>query len=165
MDTLQTVGLVCIVAAVVGGGLKLLGAELPVLSTPRQVMLGLLGLALLAAHAGLIPDTKLGHVEQVPAKPAAAASEYLPLPTEHDAQPGNGPQIVPVDITVTAEGADADEACMKGLQLAFTQCFETKGALGTHRQRTEGLCHSEMCGDGTGSCRLDYSYTCMVESR
>ncbi|MGH6647288.1 hypothetical protein [Aquabacterium sp.] len=168
MDTLQTVGLVCVVAALVGGGLKLLGAELPVLSTPRQVILGLFGLVLLAAHAGLFPDTKLGHIEQVPIEPALAASEHVPpppTPPEHNTQPRSEPKIVPMDITVTAEGADADEACMKGYQRAFTQCYETQGALGAHRQRTEGLCHSEMCGDGAGPCRLDYTYSCLVESK
>lgn len=38
-------GLVCIIAAVVGGGVKALGAEIPVIDSPeRQVLLGVLGL-------------------------------------------------------------------------------------------------------------------------
>ena len=47
-DAVVTVGLVLLAAALVGGGLKLLGAELPVISSvPRQVVAGLVGGALL----------------------------------------------------------------------------------------------------------------------
>lgn len=47
--TLLTVGLVCLVAAVVGGGLKILGNEVPALqSVRRQVILGGVGVALIA---------------------------------------------------------------------------------------------------------------------
>jgi hypothetical protein len=42
-----TAGIVCLVGAVVGGGLKLFGAELPFVTLGRQVLLGVLGLGLL----------------------------------------------------------------------------------------------------------------------
>jgi hypothetical protein len=46
--TLLAVGLVSLVAAIVGGGLKMLGNELPVLqSVKRQVMLGIVGVVLI----------------------------------------------------------------------------------------------------------------------
>jgi hypothetical protein len=47
-NTLLTAGLVCIIAAVIGGGLKAFGIEIPALqSTTRQILLGTLGLILL----------------------------------------------------------------------------------------------------------------------
>ncbi len=47
--TLLSTGLVCLLAAIVGGGLKGLGFEFPALSsTRRQVILGMLGLFLVA---------------------------------------------------------------------------------------------------------------------
>jgi hypothetical protein len=49
-ESLLVAGIVCIVAAVVGGGVKLLGAEMPVLgSFPRQALLFLVGVAFLGA--------------------------------------------------------------------------------------------------------------------
>jgi hypothetical protein len=42
-----TAGIVCLVGAVVGGGLKLFGAELPFVTLGRQVLLGVLGVGLL----------------------------------------------------------------------------------------------------------------------
>lgn len=43
-----TVGLICLVGAIVGGGIKLLGGELPALnSIPRQILLGLFGTVLI----------------------------------------------------------------------------------------------------------------------
>jgi hypothetical protein len=49
-ESLLVAGIVCIVAAVVGGGVKLLGAEMPVLgSFPRQALLFLVGVAFLVA--------------------------------------------------------------------------------------------------------------------
>jgi len=49
MDTvLLTTGLACVIAAIVGGGLKAFGMELPILrSLPRQVLLGAVGIALI----------------------------------------------------------------------------------------------------------------------
>ncbi len=47
-NTLLTVGIVCILAAIVGGGLKAFGVEIPVLSTlVRQLVLGAFGIVLL----------------------------------------------------------------------------------------------------------------------
>jgi hypothetical protein len=43
--TLITVGIACVVAAVVGGGVTLLGASLPLINAlPRQIVVGLFGL-------------------------------------------------------------------------------------------------------------------------
>lgn len=49
MNPLVLIGLACVIAAIVGGGLKLSGIEIPVLaSVRRQVLLGGLGIALMA---------------------------------------------------------------------------------------------------------------------
>jgi type II secretory pathway component PulJ len=49
-------GVACVVAAVVGGGLKLLGAEIPLISsTRRQALLAVIGVALLV-WAGTLPS-------------------------------------------------------------------------------------------------------------
>jgi hypothetical protein len=51
-NLLVTTGLACVVASIVGGGLKAFGIEIPALaSRSRQVTLGILGLALLAIAA------------------------------------------------------------------------------------------------------------------
>jgi hypothetical protein len=48
-NTVLALGVACLVAAIVGGGLKAAGFEFPVLSSlPRQVVLGILGLILIA---------------------------------------------------------------------------------------------------------------------
>lgn len=49
-ESLLVAGIVCIVAAIVGGGVKLLGAEVPVLNSfARQALLFTVGVAFLAA--------------------------------------------------------------------------------------------------------------------
>jgi hypothetical protein len=46
---LTTTGIACVIAAIIGGGLKAFGLEFPVLqSTRRQWMIGLLGAVLVA---------------------------------------------------------------------------------------------------------------------
>lgn len=47
-DFFLTLGIVCVIAAVVGGGLKLLGIEIPPInSLPRQLALGAMGIVLI----------------------------------------------------------------------------------------------------------------------
>jgi hypothetical protein len=54
--TLLTTGLVCLIAAIIGGGLKAFGIELPLVnSIPRQILLG--GLGLVLVFAGKISST------------------------------------------------------------------------------------------------------------
>ncbi|MGH8908563.1 MAG: hypothetical protein ACRD0K_19215 [Egibacteraceae bacterium] len=53
--TLLVIGLICLAAAVVGGGLKLAGAEVPALTTRRQILLAVLGIAAVAINL-LGPD-------------------------------------------------------------------------------------------------------------
>jgi hypothetical protein len=56
--TFLTVGIACIIAAIVGGGLKLFDIQIPVLnSVPRQLVLGALGAAFIAVSIWLIPVT------------------------------------------------------------------------------------------------------------
>jgi hypothetical protein len=61
--TLLAVGLVSLIAAIVGGGLKMLGNELPVLqSVRRQVMLGVVGVLLIgiAMRSEWVPAVDAG---------------------------------------------------------------------------------------------------------
>ncbi len=52
--TLLTIGIVCVVAAIVGGGMKLLGNEIPVLANKwRQVLLAIFGIALIIASQNI----------------------------------------------------------------------------------------------------------------
>lgn len=54
-NTLLGVGIACVIAAIVGGGLKAFGLELPIVnSVKRQTLLGLFGLALTVA--AVIPN-------------------------------------------------------------------------------------------------------------
>jgi hypothetical protein len=54
--TFLTVGIACLIAAVAGGGLRAFGLEIPVLnSVPRQLLLGILGVAFVAFSIWLIP--------------------------------------------------------------------------------------------------------------
>ena len=58
-NVLATAGIACLIAAVVGGGLKAFGLEIPALkSRPRQVLLAALGAGLLLAsrNSALLPD-------------------------------------------------------------------------------------------------------------
>jgi len=52
-------GLACLIAAVIGGGLKLFGIEIPVLqSLKRQVLLGALGIALILFSYSVRPTNE-----------------------------------------------------------------------------------------------------------
>ena len=72
-STLLTAGLACVIAAIVGGGLKAFGIEMPVVqSGKRQLALATLGIALLLGSlAGTAP----------PVKPAETRSREDALPS------------------------------------------------------------------------------------
>jgi hypothetical protein len=73
-NSLLIAGIVCMVAAIVGGGIKMLGAEVPVLSSfPRQLMLFALGLVFLLVSLG---------VGKMPASDAAVASKASQSPAD-----------------------------------------------------------------------------------
>lgn len=56
-STLLGAGLACLVAAIVGGGMKAFGFEIPLVSsTKRQLMLGLLGLTLAVASINAVRE-------------------------------------------------------------------------------------------------------------
>ena len=56
--TFETVGIACVIAAIVGGGLTLFGIQIPVLNAVRrQLMLGVLGVGFIAVSIWLIPIT------------------------------------------------------------------------------------------------------------
>ena len=90
-DTLLTTGLVCLVAAIVGGGLKAFGFELPALrSGRRQVALGALGLVLLGASYWTQPRSAS----------QAAPTEVLLFDTKNDAAVQDNPPR-PAEFTIS----------------------------------------------------------------
>jgi hypothetical protein len=78
---LVLIGLACIIAAIVGGGLKLAGIEIPLLtSVRRQMLLGALGVVL-AGGAGLASLTGNGASEQGPRAQASPGPSVPGAPT------------------------------------------------------------------------------------
>ena len=74
--TLLTTGLVCMIAAIVGGGLKAFVIEVPAFqSTRRQVALGLFGLVLFVAGLSLSPKPSPS-----PPSPQPGTQDPAPLP-------------------------------------------------------------------------------------
>src|SRR5262245_50013860 len=83
-NALVTSGIVCLVAAVVGGGLKAFGMEIPALnSLRRQVILAGLGAALLAIGLSLNPSN------------ASAVDESAPIDDRPVAPEPNAPEPNP----------------------------------------------------------------------
>ncbi|MBV8682879.1 MAG: hypothetical protein JO111_08405 [Caulobacteraceae bacterium] len=79
-ESLLVAGIVCIVAAVVGGGVKMLGAEMPVLSSfGRQALLFAVGLAFLFASFIVVAPK--------PAPPASASSAASPAQSAPASKP------------------------------------------------------------------------------
>ena len=59
--TLLTTGLLCVIAALVGGGIEVLGGKVPVIqSSKRQTALGLFGIVLLLG-ADVVSSSSLSH--------------------------------------------------------------------------------------------------------
>ena len=81
MNALTAMGLVCVLGAIVRGGLRALGFELPFLqSIPRQILLAIFGLVLIAA-ANLSTIANIINSSPVPSPvPSPASSPLLPFP-------------------------------------------------------------------------------------
>jgi hypothetical protein len=89
-ESLLVAGIVCIVAAIVGGGVKLLGAEVPVLNSfARQALLFTVGLAFLAASY-LTSLPKIAKTTPVPTS-TAATSPTLPATSTGSPPPASPP--------------------------------------------------------------------------
>ena len=80
-STLLTAGLACLIAAVVGGGLKAFGVEIPLLATwPRQVALFILGLALCTIAFTMRPAPPPAHpTEPRPSSPNRPVEHPRPV--------------------------------------------------------------------------------------
>jgi hypothetical protein len=88
-ESLLVAGIVCIVASIVGGGVKLLGAEVPVLNSfARQALLFTVGLAFLAASY-LTSLPKVAKTTPVPT-PTTAPSPSVATPAPTTSM-GSGP--------------------------------------------------------------------------
>jgi hypothetical protein len=125
-QTLLLIGLACIIAAVVGGGLKLLGIEiLPIDSLPRQALLAAIGVAV------LLSNVNLGRAEQ--------ASNDGILPSLPSGTPGCYGEYfagIPGErIATLEEGVDnrhvirQDQARDEPVGLVFTDAGQPAGAL------------------------------------
>lgn len=103
--TLVTLGVVAVMAAIVGGGLKAAGVDIPVLtSLARQVLLGIFGLALLVV--GLEPwrwdwETDASQPGEQRFTVAVAATQAW-TPASIDLEAGD-------ELTITAEGKIRDD--------------------------------------------------------
>src|SRR5262245_50043254 len=93
MTPIQLFGLFCVLVAIVGGGLTLVGIVIPPLTLRRQVLLGLFGCALVASPA---LSRSLGL-----ASPAATAVPPTPAPTVPAPTP-TVPTLTPAVPTFTA---------------------------------------------------------------
>lgn len=110
------------VAAVVGGGIKLLGAEVPVLSSfPRQAMLFVLGLAFLlgsiAANVVKLPAASVAAPSSPAADSAASPAASTPTPSGPAAS-GQGAGAAPAPPPATVATAPAAAACSQAEALA-----------------------------------------------
>jgi hypothetical protein len=93
--TVIGVGIACMIAAIVGGGVKLLGTEIPAIgSTKRQVMLFVFGFLLAAVSS----DTSGSSVTQPEVE---ANSQADPSPAV-----GQLPPLAPIETTITWSEAD-----------------------------------------------------------
>jgi eukaryotic-like serine/threonine-protein kinase len=117
-QTLTLVGLACVIAAVVGGGLKLIGIEIPPLTSfRRQVLLGSVGIAVLAgvgiaALTGVptSPKSTDGNGPQPPAPTASAPTTAAPPPITGTAAPSTAAApttAVPAPTTAAASPTTA----------------------------------------------------------
>ncbi|OPY65060.1 MAG: hypothetical protein A4E62_02755 [Syntrophorhabdus sp. PtaU1.Bin002] len=87
-------GIACLIAAVVGGGLKAFGIEVPALrSLIRQIVLGILGVILVVMgviHPSGTTDTKAG-------RPEAGRPQTVPMPDRAKPTIAGGPIAVKVN--------------------------------------------------------------------
>lgn len=95
--TLLVIGILCLVAAVVGGGLKLAGAEFPPLaSARRQLLLALVGLAAAVAGVTVIALPDSGSSSSTNATAASAAKSPTarpPAASPVESAPADDPTI------------------------------------------------------------------------
>jgi hypothetical protein len=90
--TLVTTGLACVIAAIVGGGLKAFGLELPILqSAARQGLLAIFGVILVAVGA---------YILMPPAPPSTREAEILLFSTKNDQRVSNNPSQ-PASFTIS----------------------------------------------------------------
>jgi hypothetical protein len=110
-ESLLVAGIVCIVASVVGGGVKMLGAEMPVLSSfGRQALLFAVGLAFLFASF-IVMQPKAAAPSS--ASPTASASQSGPAAPQSSPQPAPAvAQAKPAPAPVAADCVRAPLDCL-----------------------------------------------------
>jgi hypothetical protein len=145
MDTvLLTTGLACVIAAIVGGGLKAFGMELPILrSLPRQVLLGAVRIALIAW--GSLPiHTMKEERDKVPPVPVTHE------PTPSSPSPEGGTQRPNTQRGATYAGCDPARTQLRNPEYVKEQ-FELL-AIGAHGSDwelaalTDATIRENLCG-------------------
>jgi hypothetical protein len=123
-ESLLIAGLVCIVASIVGGGIKLLGAEVPVLSSfPRQALLFLVGAGCLIASFAVNANKSAG-TSQTPARAPAQAPAAAPAPVQ--SSPSNSPPA-PSQVVRAAPSPSASPAAPCGEATALSCLPKSSG--------------------------------------
>lgn len=99
MDNIFLVaGLACLIAAVVGGGLKAFAIEVPVLaSLGRQIALGVLGLILIGIGASRNPPSNNNRQSVAPAQ------RTTPSPADGSKEQQHGIQTGPISVSVNSD--------------------------------------------------------------
>jgi hypothetical protein len=97
--TLLSIGLFCVIAAIIGGGLEALGAKMPVLnSLKRQLLLGFFGLVPLSV---VVVNEGVKWPFHIP--PSPATEDTKTSPTDNESNGGDvtagSPAIYGPDIT------------------------------------------------------------------
>src|SRR5215469_6853309 len=138
-STLGIVGVVCLMLATIGGGLKALRFEIPVLSTRRQMLLGALGV-ILVASASLVSFPARG------GKPLA----QLP-PVEQDKRPTYAPSQDSSRSTATSSVPQAapqphQPTATQGAHASIHGSDNTE--VGKHHRRIEGSRGKTALGHG-----------------
>jgi hypothetical protein len=78
-NTLLGAGVACIIAAIVGGGLKAFGMEIPLVnSSRRQLLLGFFGVVLVVISLSPIADQSVTDVDGSPGAKSGVQSRVLP---------------------------------------------------------------------------------------
>lgn len=120
-NTLLTVGLGCIIAAIIGGGLKAFGMEIPLISSvKRQLLLccfGFLVLFLSFGSSGTPPATESAKSSMLPAVAPAAARPNLTYGTwtVHNATDESGANYSNSTLKFTSQKETPDGLTLQGV--------------------------------------------------
>lgn len=101
--SLLVIGLACIIAAIVGGGLKLMHIEMPAInSVPRQLLLAAVGIVIVVVSVGVDGDPSVG---PTPGNGSTTTQPDPPVSPRGETTLEVSPDRGPAGTTVTMSGA------------------------------------------------------------